>query len=89
MSHQRMLQLDPQIPVATPKGNGQAIGWLDYSQEHHMLWIVAQDTTGEVWIWANSEIRLRDNPTAGRRLKAGAQAKGQGQDEKENLHEFD
>lgn len=85
MSHQRMLQLDPQVPVATPKGNGQAIGWLDYSQEHHMIWIVAQDATGEVWLWANSQIRLRDNPTTGRNLGT----KAEGKEEKENLHEFD
>lgn len=85
MSHQRMLQLDPQVPVVSPKGNGQAIGWLDYSQEHHMIWIVAQDATGEVWLWSNSQIKLRDNPTTGRNLKT----RTEGKSEKENLHEFD
>jgi len=76
MSQQRMLQLNPQIPVTSPKGPGQALGWIDYSPEHHLLWIVAQDDSGEVWIWANGKVRLRDNPTLGRELK------------KENLHEL-
>lgn len=42
-----MLQLNPPIPVATPKGAGYAMGWIDYFQEHDLLWIVGQDT-GEV-----------------------------------------
>lgn len=66
MSHQRMLQLDPAIPVTTDKGKGQALGWLDYSQEHHLLWIVAQDFSGEIWLCPSHQIRLRDNPSLGR-----------------------
>jgi hypothetical protein len=68
MSKSNMLQLDPPIPVTSPKGKAQAIGWLDYSPEHHLLWIVAQDSNGEIWIWPNHQIRMRNNPTMERNL---------------------
>lgn len=70
-----MLQLKPQIPVKiVDKKNerlhnkiGQAIGWLDYSEEHDIFWIVALDETGEVWTVPNPKIRLLTNYTMGRK----------------------
>ena len=38
-----MLQLDPQIPMITPKGKGQCILVIDYSEEHDLKWVVIQD----------------------------------------------
>jgi hypothetical protein len=62
-----MLQLHPAIPVYHEKhGTGYAVGWQDYSQEHHLIWIVAFDKTGEVWSVPNPEIRLQFNYTMGR-----------------------
>lgn len=61
-----LLQLSPAIPVVTPKGKGMAVGWIDYSEEHHLMWIVIQDETGEVWTWQNPEVRGQSNPTLGR-----------------------
>lgn len=61
-----MLQLSPQIPVMTPKGTAQAIGWIDYSEEHHLIWICFQDETCECWLWPNDKIRAIKNPTMGR-----------------------
>lgn len=51
-----ILQLDPTIPVFTPKGEGYAVALIDYSQEHTTLWKVILDT-GEVWDFPQSEVR--------------------------------
>jgi hypothetical protein len=66
-----MLQLNPAIPViVTSKDNakGMAVGWVDYSQEHNLIWIVAIDETGEVWCTPNTEIRMQKNWTMNRRI---------------------
>ena len=77
-----ILQLNPSIPVTSPKGKGQARGWIDYSPEHHLIWIVAQDNSGEIWLWPNFQVRVRDNPTMGR-------AQGKTPGFQETLHELD
>jgi len=61
-----LLQLNPTIPLDTPKGSGQALLVIDYGPEHHLLWVVAIDETREIWTWANPEVRARVNPTMGR-----------------------
>jgi hypothetical protein len=61
-----ILQLNPQIPVRTPKGNAQAFLIIDYSEEHDLKWVVFQDDTGECWAWSNKEIRAFPNATMGR-----------------------
>lgn len=62
-----MLQLNPSIPVFIPKINmkGYAIGWIDYSQEHNLIWIVALDN-GEIWLYENHEVRIQKNISLGR-----------------------
>ena len=60
-----MMQLNPAIPLTTPKGKGYAIVLLDYSQDHDLCWVVAQDN-GEIWTWRNPEVRLQGNITMGR-----------------------
>jgi len=59
-------QLKPQIPLVTPKGPGQAILVIDYSEEHDLKWVVIQDDTGEVWTWNNDRVRGFKNVTMGR-----------------------
>lgn len=66
-----MLQLDPPIPVVTPKGKALAHVLLDYGAEHHLLWVCFQDETGECWSWGNRDIRAQQNPTMGRVFKEG------------------
>lgn len=67
---QKLLQLSIQIPVhVKDRGNGMAIGWLDYSEEHNLIWIVAMNDTGEVWLEQNQNIRLLNNYTMGRKIK--------------------
>ncbi len=64
-----ILQLNPTIPVwVEGKGNGHAIGWMDYSQEHQLMWVIAFDATGEIWTLPNPLVRLQKNYTMGRVL---------------------
>lgn len=64
-----LLQLNPSIPVITPKGSGEAIVIIDYSIEHDLMFVVALDNGGEVWTFKNSDIRLHKNATIGRIAK--------------------
>lgn len=56
-----IIQLDPTIPMDTPKGPAKAHLLIDYGQEHHLLWVCFQDDTGECWTWPNPKIRLQEN----------------------------
>ncbi len=58
-----LIQLNPVIPLITPKGKGDAHFLLDYSQEHTLLWIVFIEETGECWTFENEKIRLQTNLT--------------------------
>jgi hypothetical protein len=64
----KTLQLDPSIPVTTPKGAGQALFVTDYSPEHHLYFTVAIDETGEIWTYDNTKIKMQKNITLGRTL---------------------
>lgn len=59
-------QLNPSIPMETPKGRGLAIAVIDYGLEHSLLWVVAIDATREVWCVPNADVRLQRNWSAGR-----------------------
>lgn len=62
-----LTQLEPTIPVeVTDKGKGYAFAVIDYGQEHHLLWVVALDLTGEIWTAPNPQVRVRANWTMGR-----------------------
>ena len=61
-----ILQLNPAIPVTTPKGKGIAHAIIDYGIENDLKWICFQDSTGECWTWNNTEIRAQINITHGR-----------------------
>lgn len=62
-----ILQLNPTIPLETPKGKGFAHFLIDYSQEHNLLWVVFLDENGECWTFQNSEIRIQSNLSIGRK----------------------
>ncbi len=57
-----MLQLNPTIPILrmSDKMNGYALMVIDYSQEHHLLFVCAMDN-GEIWTLNNKEIRIQSN----------------------------
>ena len=61
-----MLQLDPPIPLDTPRGKGLAHVLIDYWPEHHLIWVCIMDATGEIWCWPNPQVTGRENPTMGR-----------------------
>lgn len=63
-----ILQLDPPIPLQTPKGNGIAHFLIDYSLETHLCWVVFLDKNGECWTFQNPEIRAQSNYTMNRVL---------------------
>lgn len=71
-----MLQLQPVIPITVvsgagwkgPTGKAMAIGWVDRGADHHMIWIVFMDSTGECWQVENPNVRARPNITWGRPL---------------------
>lgn len=64
-----MLQLNPPIPLQTPKGKGYAIIVIDYGQEHDLIWVVALDETGEIWAFKNPEVRMQSNYTLNRNIR--------------------
>lgn len=60
-------QLNPTIPLhVLGKGDGYAIGLIDYGQEHNLIWVTAIDQTGEIWCAPNHKVRLGKNWTMGR-----------------------
>jgi polyhydroxyalkanoate synthesis regulator phasin len=50
----------------TPKGKGLAWLVVDYGCEHHLMWTVAINETGEIWTYPNTEVRAEKNITMGR-----------------------
>ena len=61
-----MLQLNPPIPMNTPKGEGFAHILLDYGPESDLYWTVLITETGEIWTYANKYVRGSKNITLGR-----------------------
>lgn len=65
-----LTQLNPPLPLITPKGKAWAYLVIDYGQEHDLLWVCFQDETGECWTWGNREVRIQENITMGRKTNA-------------------
>lgn len=61
-----LLQLNPPLPVITPRGPGLAHVLIDYGPEHNLCWTVFLDGNGECWTFGNPEIRAQKNITMGR-----------------------
>lgn len=61
-----ILQLDPPVPLDTPRGPGIAHFLIDYGAEHNLMWTVFLDANGECWTFPNPEIRAQKNITMGR-----------------------
>ena len=61
-------QLNPPIPLhVLDKGDGYAVGLIDYGPEHNLIWVTAIDETGEIWCAPNPKVRMQKNWTMGRR----------------------
>ena len=62
-------QLNPTLPMTVVgKGAGYAIAVIDYGPEHHLVWVVAIDDTGEIWSAANPQVRMQPNWTMRRNV---------------------
>jgi hypothetical protein len=61
-----IIQLNPPLPLDTPKGRGWAHLLIDYSQEHDLLWVVFLNENGECWTLPNSDVRMVNNFSLGR-----------------------
>jgi transcription elongation factor len=61
-----ILQLNPGIPLKTPKGDALAHFVIDYGIEHDLEWVCFIDETGECWTIKNRDIRAQKNITWGR-----------------------
>jgi hypothetical protein len=60
-------QLDPPIPLTVlEKGDGFAVGVIDYGQEFDLLWVVALNESGEIWSAPNPQVRMQGNWSMGR-----------------------
>lgn len=60
-------QLSPPIPMTVEgRGSGYALAVIDYGQEHHLLWVVALDLSGEIWCVPNPQVRVPKNYSLGR-----------------------
>jgi len=60
-------QLNPPIPLETPKGRGFAHLVIDYGIEYDLIWVTFIDETGECWCFRNPEILIQHNLTFGRK----------------------
>jgi hypothetical protein len=60
-----LLQLNPAIPVVTPKGKALAHILIDYGPEHDLIWVCFEQD-GSCWAWRNQELRTENNITFGR-----------------------
>lgn len=61
-----LTQLNPPMPLDTPKGKAMAHFIIDYGPEHDLLWVTFVDATGECWTWPNPKIRAQKNITMNR-----------------------
>ena len=59
-------QLNPPLPLLTPKGKAWAHLVIDYGPEADLMWVCFQDDDGACWTWSNRDVRIQANATLGR-----------------------
>lgn len=60
-------QLNPTLPLhVLERGDGYAVGVIDYGQEHNLIWVTVLNDSGEVWCAPNHLVRFGKNWTMGR-----------------------
>jgi hypothetical protein len=70
-----MLQLNPPLPMDTPKGIADAHFVIDYGSEGHILFVTFVRCSGECWTWQARECQLEKNVTGGIRSCAECENK--------------
>jgi hypothetical protein len=68
-----LTQLNPPLPMKTPKGDGLAHFVIDYGPETNLMWVVFMDADGACWTVPNPEIRMKANWSMGRRPGVAAE----------------
>ena len=66
---QSLLQLNPPLPLNTPRGEGLAVLVIDYGPDFDLWWTVVigkGEFAGEIWTYPNAEVRGVPNITLGR-----------------------
>lgn len=61
-------QLNPPLPLISPKGKCYAHFLIDYGIEEHLMWVTFDDKTGECWTWPNPDVRIQNNTTIKRNV---------------------
>jgi len=61
-----IIQLNPPLPMITPRGKSLAQFMIDYGPEHDLIWVCFQDNE-EVWCWRNQDVRAEKNLTFNRK----------------------
>jgi hypothetical protein len=61
-----IIQLNPPLPLITPRGKVLAHFLIDNGPEFDLQWICFLDDSGECWTFANPNIRAQKNLTQGR-----------------------
>lgn len=61
-----LTQLNPPLPLLTPKGKAWAHLVIDYGPEADLMWVCFQDEDGACWTWCNRDVRIQANTTLGR-----------------------
>lgn len=61
-----ILQLNPPIPMETPKGSSQCHFLIDYGKEDSLYWVCFLDCDGQCWTFSNELIRACKNITLNR-----------------------
>lgn len=60
-------QLNPTLPLhVLDRGDGYAVGVIDYGQEHNLIWVTVLNDSGEIWCAPNHLVRFGKNWTMGR-----------------------
>ncbi len=76
---QTLLQLNPPIPMKTPRGEGMAVMVIDYGPDFDLWWTVILtkgEHAGEIWTYSNPEVRGVENISLGRQVQAIAKQNG-------------
>ena len=76
---QTMLQLNPPIPMVTPKGEGLAVLVIDYGPDFDLWWTVIigkGEFAGQIWTYRNPEVRGVANVSLGRQPETTATSPG-------------
>lgn len=64
----KMIQLNPQINVFTPLGEGWAFLIIDYGPWMNSCWVVRLNSTGQVKHFDSNDVRIEGNPVLDEKL---------------------